>query len=249
MALGASAALGGPVTLVSQTRTLTVATSADAASQTASSADVGPFTPVLGLTATFTGTLGPATNAASGRIDCQVDPNAIAGRGAFVGVGGENVETGAMEFGDAKVSVAVTFTVTQPTAYVLVAAPKPALAATDDFLLEFKETSRNDRIIRLELSDPAQLVNMSGTLGPGTYSFKYRAEAQFTGQETERPFSFALWLGCRGDFDADGSIGVDDLFAFLSAWFAGDARTDFDGSGQIDVPDIFSYLSAYFAGC
>jgi hypothetical protein len=49
------------------------------------------------------------------------------------------------------------------------------------------------------------------------------------------------------DVDGDLTVGVPDIFAFLSAWFAGDA--DFDSSGMTGVPDIFAYLSAWFAGC
>lgn len=59
---------------------------------------------------------------------------------------------------------------------------------------------------------------------------------------------------CPADFDGDGQIAVPDIFAFLSAWFAGPEsasawRTDFDGSCGVGVPDIFAFLSAWFAGC
>lgn len=54
---------------------------------------------------------------------------------------------------------------------------------------------------------------------------------------------------CRADFDADGTLGVPDIFAFLSAWFAQSPEADFDGIGGIGVPDIFSFLSEWFAGC
>lgn len=49
------------------------------------------------------------------------------------------------------------------------------------------------------------------------------------------------------DVNGDLTIGVPDIFAFLSAWFAGSA--DFDHNGVTGVPDIFAYLSAWFAGC
>ncbi|MBX3402837.1 MAG: hypothetical protein KF699_05410 [Phycisphaeraceae bacterium] len=49
------------------------------------------------------------------------------------------------------------------------------------------------------------------------------------------------------DVNGDLVINVSDIFAFLAAWFAGDA--DFDRSGATGVPDIFAYLSAWFAGC
>jgi len=59
---------------------------------------------------------------------------------------------------------------------------------------------------------------------------------------------------CPADFDGDGQVAVPDIFAFLSAWFAGPEsagawRTDFDGSCGVGVPDIFAFLSAWFAGC
>jgi len=49
------------------------------------------------------------------------------------------------------------------------------------------------------------------------------------------------------DVNGDLVVNVPDIFAFLTAWFAGSA--DFDGSGTTLVPDIFAYLSAWFAGC
>jgi len=52
---------------------------------------------------------------------------------------------------------------------------------------------------------------------------------------------------CRADFDGDDTVGVPDIFAFLSAWFAASATADIDGDG-IGVPDIFAFLSLWFAG-
>ncbi len=49
------------------------------------------------------------------------------------------------------------------------------------------------------------------------------------------------------DFDNNGTIGVPDIFAFLSAWFANDQRTDLDGVPGVGVPDIFAFLSLWFA--
>jgi probable HAF family extracellular repeat protein len=53
---------------------------------------------------------------------------------------------------------------------------------------------------------------------------------------------------CRADFNGDG-LGVDDIFDFLNAWFAGDPRTDFNGVDGVTVQDIFDFLNAWFAGC
>ncbi len=54
---------------------------------------------------------------------------------------------------------------------------------------------------------------------------------------------------CAADFDGNGTREVPDIFAFLSAWFAGDASAEFDGAPGITVPDIFAFLSEWFAGC
>jgi hypothetical protein len=53
---------------------------------------------------------------------------------------------------------------------------------------------------------------------------------------------------CPADFNADGALSVQDIFDFLSAWFAGDRRADFNGGG-LAVQDIFDYLTAWFGGC
>jgi hypothetical protein len=54
---------------------------------------------------------------------------------------------------------------------------------------------------------------------------------------------------CPADFDQSGGLALADIFAFLNAWFGGDARADFDGSGGLAVADIFTFLNAWFAGC
>jgi hypothetical protein len=53
---------------------------------------------------------------------------------------------------------------------------------------------------------------------------------------------------CVADFDGSGVIGVQDIFDYLNAWFAGNPRADVDGGG-ISVQDIFDFLNLWFAGC
>jgi hypothetical protein len=54
---------------------------------------------------------------------------------------------------------------------------------------------------------------------------------------------------CKADFNASGVVTVQDIFDFLSAWFAGDPRSNFNGANGITVQDIFDFLAAWFAGC
>jgi len=53
---------------------------------------------------------------------------------------------------------------------------------------------------------------------------------------------------CVADFNCSGIVSVQDIFDFLSAWFAGSPLADFNGGG-LAVQDIFDFLSAWFAGC
>jgi hypothetical protein len=53
---------------------------------------------------------------------------------------------------------------------------------------------------------------------------------------------------CAADFDGNGVREVSDIFAFLSAWFAGNPAA-FNFGGTPGVPAIFAFLSAWFAGC
>jgi hypothetical protein len=54
---------------------------------------------------------------------------------------------------------------------------------------------------------------------------------------------------CIADFDGNGTVAVPDIFAFLSAWFAGSGSADINGDMDVTVPDIFAFLSLWFAGC
>ncbi len=54
---------------------------------------------------------------------------------------------------------------------------------------------------------------------------------------------------CTADFNGDSALNAQDIFDFLSAWFAVDPRADFNHIGGITAQDIFDYLAAWFAGC
>ncbi|MGH7132803.1 MAG: choice-of-anchor Y domain-containing protein [Phycisphaerales bacterium] len=72
-----------------------------------------------------------------------------------------------------------------------------------------------------------------------------------------RPCGFADIVGPGGTTGSDGQLTVDDLVAFLAAFFAGDTLladcSSTGGSpgpdGQITVDDLIAYLTGFFAGC
>ncbi|HVU65247.1 MAG TPA: GC-type dockerin domain-anchored protein, partial [Phycisphaerales bacterium] len=54
---------------------------------------------------------------------------------------------------------------------------------------------------------------------------------------------------CKADFSQNGIETVQDVFDFLSSWFAGDAGADADGNGTLSVNDIFAFVMQWFNGC
>jgi hypothetical protein len=62
-------------------------------------------------------------------------------------------------------------------------------------------------------------------------------------------FASPLKPKCVGDYNNDGTLSVQDIFDFLSGWFASNILADVEGNGSLAVQDIFDFLNAWFAGC
>lgn len=59
---------------------------------------------------------------------------------------------------------------------------------------------------------------------------------------------------CAADFNCSGSgagdgVSEQDLFDFLSAYFAGDMRADMSKNGSVSIEDVFEFLRLFFTGC
>ena len=54
---------------------------------------------------------------------------------------------------------------------------------------------------------------------------------------------------CPPDFNHSGTLTVQDIFDFLSAWFGGSPAADFNHVNGLTVQDIFDFLGAWFIGC
>ena len=54
---------------------------------------------------------------------------------------------------------------------------------------------------------------------------------------------------CPANFNAVNGLNVQDIFDFLTAWFAGMPAADFNHVNGLSVQDIFDFLGAWFAGC
>lgn len=98
--------------------------------------------------------------------------------------------------------------------------------------------------------------NWYSTTINGRYTARYRV---YFGDDTGAPMpgygaaevrlDWTTGLPCPSDFDGSGDVAVSDIFAFLAAWFAGDARADLGDAPGNDVADIFRFLTLWFGGC
>ncbi len=93
----------------------------------------------------------------------------------------------------------------------------------------------------------ADELSESGLLSGGT-DISHLAVPGFMawGRTTISALSRAI---CPGDFDENGTLSTNDIFAYLEAWFARDMRADFNYSRTLEVQDIFDFLGAWFGGC
>lgn len=63
------------------------------------------------------------------------------------------------------------------------------------------------------------------------------------------PPSLTVRFVCPADVTEDGAFSVQDIFAYLAAWFGGDGGADMNSDAAITVQDLFDFLAAWFAGC
>ncbi|GJM17833.1 MAG: hypothetical protein DHS20C14_00460 [Phycisphaeraceae bacterium] len=54
---------------------------------------------------------------------------------------------------------------------------------------------------------------------------------------------------CRADIDCTGTLNVDDIDAFVTAFLGGGSAADCDLNGSLNVDDIDCFVTAFLAGC
>lgn len=114
------------------------------------------------------------------------------------------------------------------------------------------------------VNGPATTVLTGAITSGGTREFVYAGllrAGQYTAELFGRsegggfPFtgsfetSFALVVGCLGDFNADGFITGEDFDGFADAFAAGTLDSDFDGDGFVTGDDFDAFVVAFESGC
>ncbi len=196
------------ITLVSQDRSATAITTADNATVTDNATDFGPFVRVVQTSTTFTTPGGGvAVNSARSEINCVTDPNAIRAAGVLGGQGGTN-DDGEVESGEAQINVLVTFTVSVPTPYQLIANARQSTNPRDGFQIELYDIINDDGLFEISDLDPAQNVNVSGILQPGTYMVRYHNELTVDGAEQLANFNFEFLVPSPGSLGLAGGLAL-----------------------------------------
>lgn len=101
----------------------------------------------------------------------------------------------------------------------------------------FHQTTTREYI---EFLRDANTTNNAGQLA-------YNLWAAFGKSEPVLMDTGTMPLVCPCDWNNSGTTTVQDIFDFLTGYFAGNA--DFNQSGTTTVQDIFDFLSCYFIGC
>ncbi|HMN39256.1 MAG TPA: GC-type dockerin domain-anchored protein [Phycisphaerales bacterium] len=108
-----------------------------------------------------------------------------------------------------------------------------------------------------DAADDAGISRLYGGIHIPSDDFKGRIMGARIGQTawaTARKF-FHGQVSCPGDFNASGTLSVQDIFDFINAWLASPVPgqivnpADFNEDGEISVQDIFDFLNGWFAGC
>ena len=108
-----------------------------------------------------------------------------------------------------------------------------------------------------DAADEAGISRLYGGIHIATDDFVGRIKGSFIGKTAwgRAQKYFNGQITCPADFDASGSLGINDIFAFISAWFNSAATgpvgnpADFNEDGVVNVQDIFAFLNAWFVGC
>ena len=101
---------------------------------------------------------------------------------------------------------------------------------------------------------PATITCNSGTVNTDPLNNSYRCIV-YNAASDEPTVSGTVLITvtpsacCVADFNHDGNVTVQDIFAFLTAWFAHSSSADVNGDGNVTVQDIFAFLTHWFAKC
>lgn len=101
----------------------------------------------------------------------------------------------------------------------------------------------------IDIANPAAPILLNWTLSNGgLHAIDTRYRQAFIAEDVRGLTIFHLPHELA-DFNQSGAVSVQDIFDFLTAYFAADLQADINADTGVSVQDIFDYLSLYFGGC
>lgn len=118
------------------------------------------------------------------------------------------------------------------------------IASTADTWAAFDVTATVQAWVNNPASNLGWVVLPSGSDG-------WRCFSSDSPDVSRRPLLSVTFVAptCRADLNGDGAVTSADFFAFLVAFFSGDAAADFDADLVVTSNDFFLFLVEFFAGC
>ncbi|MCC6322747.1 MAG: hypothetical protein IT438_15065 [Phycisphaerales bacterium] len=82
-----------------------------------------------------------------------------------------------------------------------------------------------------------------------SYEFRILPDCDLDGtpDHDDPDFVFCPVNFCAADYDDSGGVSVQDIFDYLTAYFAGQPCANFNGVGGLGIQDLFDFLGAYFS--
>ena len=240
----------GQVVYLSQSRQITIATSADGYSQTAATSDTSLFEATVEHSVPFDIGGVTGTNSGIGFISCHFE-NGVKGRSRLRAEGGR-LPGGAFVRGTATTVVDITFQLDAPSPfYVLARGDGIAQSVSERTFFEVRSIATGEVFANEDLPTLAGDSLSMGNLPIGTYRFQYVAEMNATGDESRRDARFEFVFAaapCPADFNDDGSVEGADVEAFFESWASGSRDADVNYDGGVDGGDIEAFFVAWEAG-
>jgi hypothetical protein len=95
--------------------------------------------------------------------------------------------------------------------------------------------------------DPTPELRLVGTVSTLTYARRPSSWNRAGGQPALLQAAPAPHLR-RADFNGNGRVDSEDLFAYFNAFMAGRLDADASVNGTIEIQDLFDFLNSWFAG-
>lgn len=131
---------------------------------------------------------------------------------------------------------------------VNITATAPGIWALSNAVLHLRTSSGIFlRSVNFTAGGPGAIANISGTFSGGPFVVWVTRTQPWGGSYTLT--ATTATPTCAADFNGIGGVNVQDIFVFLSAWFARIPTADINGVDGVNVQDIFTFLSLWFAGC